>query len=143
MWEFRRNPRTLSREERERLEALFEHLPRLRTLYEFRLRFQKIFDTAKDRRRAHRALIDLFLDMLDFSPELDRFIKMFEDWQEETLNYFEARHTSGPVEGLNNKARVILKRTYGLKSADSLWTRLILDLNRAQDATPSARSMNW
>jgi hypothetical protein len=26
---------------------------------------------------------------------------------------------------------VITKRAYGLKSADNLWTRLILDLNRA------------
>ena len=41
--------------------------------------------------------------------------------------------TCGPVEGVNNKARVILKRSYGLRSADSLWTRLILDLNRAGD----------
>jgi transposase len=123
----------LSRKEKAKLEALFEGLPQLRTLYAFRLRFQKIFDTAKDRRRAHRRLIDLFLDLLDFSPELDSFIRMFEQWQEETLNYFEARQTSGPVEGLNNKARVILKRAYGLKSADSLWTRLILDVNRAQD----------
>jgi transposase len=133
MWEFRRDPRTLSRQEKAKLEALFEELPQLRTLYGFRLRFQRIFDTAQDRRRAHRRLIDLFLDMLDFSPELDRFIKMFEQWQEEILNYFEARQTSGPVEGLNNKARVILKRAYGLKSTDSLWTRLILDVNRAQD----------
>jgi Transposase len=71
--------------------------------------------------------------MLDFAPELDQFIQTFERWQEEILNYFAGRQTSGPVEGLNNKARVILKRAYGLKSADSLWTRLILDLNRAQD----------
>ncbi len=48
-------------------------------------------------------------------------------------HYFEARQTSGPVEGLNNKARVILKRSYGLKSVDGLWTRLILDVNRATD----------
>ena len=73
------------------------------------------------------------MDMLDFSGEFDGFIKTFEAWQEEILNYFDAHQTSGPVEGLNNKARVILKRAYGLKSADSLWTRLILDLNRAQD----------
>ena len=38
------------------------------------------------------------------------------------------------MEGINNKARVIVKRAYGLKSADSLWTRLILDLNRASEA---------
>jgi hypothetical protein len=37
------------------------------------------------------------------------------------------------VEGLNNTARVILKRSYGRKGADSLWTRLILDVNRATD----------
>ena len=133
MWEFRRDPQDLSREEKAKLEALFDQLPRLRTLYAFRLRFQKIFDRAKNRRTAHRALVGLFLDMLDFSGELGGFIKTFEQWQEEILNYFDARQKSGPVEGLNNKARVILKRAYGLKSADSLWTRLILDLNRAHD----------
>jgi transposase len=98
-----------------------------------RLRFQRIFDTANDRRKAHLALIDLFLDMLDDFPELAAFVRTFETWQEEILNYFNARQTSATVEGLNNKARVILKRSYGLKGADSLWTRLILDVNRATD----------
>jgi transposase len=97
------------------------------------VRFQKIFDTAADRRKAHRALLELFLDMLGPFPELDAFVRTYEAWQEEILNYFDAGQTSAVVEGLNNKARVILKRSYGLKSADSLWTRLILDVNRAKD----------
>jgi transposase len=105
----------------------------LRTLYEFRVRFQRIFDTAPDRRQALRSLTALWLALLDDFPELDPFIRTFETWQEEILNYFDARQTSGPVEGINNKARVIIKRAYGLKSADSLWSRLILDLNRAKD----------
>jgi transposase len=105
----------------------------LRTLYEIRVRFQRIFDTATDRYQAHRSLIELFLDMLDHFPELEAFIRTFEAWQEEILNYFDARQTSGPVEGINNKARVIIKRAYGLKSAESLWTRLVLDLNWAGD----------
>jgi transposase len=133
MWEFRRDPQELSPQDRRKLEELFGKLPRLRALYEFRRRFQRIFDTARDKRKAHRALVGLFVDMLDFSPELDGFIRTFEQWQEEILNYFDARQTSGPIEGINNKARVILRRAYGLKSVDSLWTRLILDLNRAQD----------
>jgi transposase len=108
-------------------------LPRLRRLYEVRVRFQEIFDTAADRRKAHRALLGLYVDMLWDFPELDAFVRTFEAWQEEILNYFDARKTSGPVEGINNKARVIVKRAYGLKSADSLWTRLVLDLNRARD----------
>ena len=55
-------------------------------------------------------------------------------WKTEILNYFDARQTSAAVEGINNKARVITKRAYGLKSAKSLWDRLILDLNRASQA---------
>jgi transposase len=133
MWEFRRDPRELTKEQKQKLEHLFVKLPRLRTLHELRVRFPRIFDTARDRHEGHRALVALFLDMLDDFPELEAFICTFETWQEEILNYFDARQTSGPVEGINNKARVILKRSYGLKSADSLWTRLILDLNRARD----------
>jgi transposase len=108
-------------------------LPRLRPLYEFRVRFQRIFDTAGDRRQASRRLIGLFVDMVEEFPELKAFLRTFDTWEEEILNYFDARQTSGPVEGINNKARVILRRAYGLKSADSLWTRLILDLNRAKE----------
>ena len=133
MWEFRRDPQTLSAEEKAKLEGLFAKLPRLRRLYEFRVRFQRIFDTAPDRGRALHALTGLWLDILEDWPELEPFIRTFETWQEEILNYFDARQTSGPVEGINNKARVIVKRAYGLKSADSLWTRLVLDLNRAHE----------
>jgi transposase len=133
MWQFRRHPQELTKEEKQQLEGLFRKLPRLRTLHALRVRFQKIFDTAPDRHKAHRALVALFLDMLEDFPELESFIGTYETWQEQILNYFDGRQTSGPVEGINNKARVILKRSYGLKSADSLWTRLILDLNRAND----------
>jgi transposase len=133
MWEFRRRPGDLSAEEKAKLEGLFAKLPRLRALYEIRVRFQRIFDTAPDRRKALRSLVGLFLDILDQFPGMDPFIAAFERWQEEILNYFDGRQTSGPVEGINNKARVIVKRAYGLKSAVSLWSRLILDLNRATD----------
>ena len=75
----------------------------------------------------------VWLDILQDFPEMESFIATFETWQEEILNYFESRQTSGPVEGINNKARVIVKRAYGLKSADSLWSRLILDLNRGKE----------
>jgi len=108
-------------------------LPALRQLYAIRVRFTAIFDRQQGRQEAHRALLRLFMDMEDNFPELKTFILTFETWQEEILNYFVDRQTSGPVEGINNKARVIVKRAYGLKSGDSLWTRLILDLNRATD----------
>jgi transposase len=105
----------------------------LRTLYNLRVRFKAIFDTASTRRQAALALTELFMDATDAFPDLDRFVCTYEQWQEQILNYFESGQTSGVVEGINNKARVVTKRAYGIKSADTLWTRLILDLNRAGD----------
>jgi transposase len=135
MWEFRRDPSSLSAEEKAKLEALFEKLPELRTLYELRVEFKRIFDETQDRKEAELALTAWIVKLLEAFPEMDNaFVKTYERWQEEILNYFDGRHTSGVVEGINNKARVITKRAYGLKSASSLWTRLVLDLNLAAEA---------
>jgi transposase len=112
---------------------LFTQLPQLRTLHALRVRFKTIFDTAPNRQTAARLLAALFLEAIESFPELEKFVSTYERWQEQILNYFEAGQTSAAVEGINNKARVITKRAYGIKSADSLWTRLILDLNRAKE----------
>jgi transposase len=95
------------------------------------VRFKEIFDTSTQRRQAALALTALYLEATDAFPELEAFFRTYEQWQEQILNYFEAGQTSGVVEGINNKARVVTKRAYGIKSADTLWTRLLLDLNLA------------
>ena len=59
MWSFRRDPESLTAEERKALEGLFETLPELKELYRVRLRFQELFDTARDRTTAARWLREL------------------------------------------------------------------------------------
>ena len=134
MWAFRRDPESLSAEEKQALEALFEKIPALRPLYKVRLRFKEIFDTAHDRITAARWLRELRRECGQLGLDLGSFFETYDRWKTKILNYFDARQTSAAVEGINNKARVITKRTYGLKSAKSLWDRLILDLNRASQA---------
>jgi transposase len=135
MWEFRRDPSSLTVEEKAKLAALFARLPELQKLYELRVEFKRIFDETRDRAEADTALTVWTVKLLETFPEMAKtFVKTYDRWQEEILNYFDGRHTSGPVEGINNKARVITKRAYGLKSASSLWTRLVLDLNLAAEA---------
>jgi transposase len=90
------------------------------------VRFKEIFDTSTQRRQAALALTELYLEATDAFPELESFFRTYEQWQEQILNYFEAGQSSGVVEGINNKARVVTKRAYGIKSADTLWTRLLL-----------------
>jgi transposase len=116
------------------LEDLFERIPKLKELYQVRLRFKEIFDTGRDRTTAARWLRALRREAQRLGLDLEAFFATYDRWKTEILNDFDARQTSAAVEGINNKARVITKRTYGLKSAQSLWNRLILDLNRASDA---------
>lgn len=135
LWEFRRPPGTLSPERQQALEALFAEVPALEYLYWFRWEITNIFDTAPDRPSAAARIEELreIAQQTEFAEGLEKFFGTYDRWQEGILAYFDARQTSGVVEGINNKARVITKRAYGLKSPETLWTRLLLDLNRAAD----------
>jgi hypothetical protein len=42
MWAFRRDPASLTAEEQQALEGLFEKIPKLKELYRVRLRFKEI-----------------------------------------------------------------------------------------------------
>ena len=47
---------------------------------------------------------------------------------EEITNYFIERQSSGFVEGLNNKIKVIKRRCYGILNRNHLFQRLFIDL---------------
>jgi transposase len=131
MWEFRRRPDEQDEAQNAALDKLFDQIPALESLYNFRWDVTDVFDTAPNREVARTRLEELRVLVADTEPELLEFFKTYDNWQEGILAYFDQHQTSAAVEGLNNKARVITKRAYGLKSADSLWTRLLLDVNRA------------
>ena len=134
MWEFRRNPKDLKPEERDALDRLFVELPVLKDVYDVRVRFKEIFDTAPDPATAKQQLAELRQRTESLGLDFSKFWTTYDNWKTGILNYFDGRYTSAAVEGINNKARVITKRCYGVKSSATLWTRLILDLNRASEA---------
>jgi len=134
MWEFRRDPKDLKPEEQKALEGLFAKVPGLKDLHDVRVRFKEIFDTAPNRKTAARQLNQLRQRTKALGLDLDAFWNTYDNWKTGILNYFDERYTSAAVEGINNKARVITKRCYGVKTAETLWNRLILDLNRASQA---------
>lgn len=128
MWIYRKRRHELTEEEQGKLDELFEQIPELEFAYDFREDVAEIFDTAVDREEADRRLSEL--RELEMAAEFTKFFETYDRWKDGILAYFDRRQTSGVVEGINNKARVITKRSYGLKTADGLWHRLVLDLNR-------------
>ena len=90
--------------------------------------------TLHHRATAEQQLAELRARAESLGLDFGKFWTTYDNWKTGILNYFDERYTSAAVEGINNKARVITKRCYGVKSSGTLWNRLILDLNRASDA---------
>jgi transposase len=130
MWLFRSRQSELTSEQLADLEDLLKDVPGLSVAYYFRQEVTDIFDTASHRKKAEARLEELRVALAG-ETELLKFFDLFDRWRDGILAYFDRRETSGPVEGLNTKARVITRRSYGLKDTDSLWKRLALDVNRA------------
>ena len=58
----------------------------------------------------------------------DSFLTTLDERLDEITNYFLDRQSSGFVEGLNNKIKVLKRRCYGIFSPGRLFQRLHLDL---------------
>jgi transposase len=131
MHDFRRRPEDLKPEQTLALEALFEKVPTLGVIYHLRWQATRIFDTAADASAAAQALREWIAEARATGLDWQPFITMLEGHWDGILAYFKDRRTSGPVEGINNKVRVVLRRAYGIRTVTTLWSRLVLDVNWA------------
>ena len=60
------------------------------------------------------------------------FCRTLEKYKQYIANYFKDRRSSGFVEGLNNRIKVIKRRCYGIFKPETLFQRLYLDLQGAR-----------
>ena len=129
MWILRKNNKDLTSDERKKLNRLFDYSPELKLAYTFREELTAIFEMQMTREQAERRLIK-WLDKVKHSVLtcFDRFLTTLENWLDKIANYFIDRLSSGFVEGLNNKVKVIKRRCYGIPRVATLFQRLYLDL---------------
>lgn len=131
MHDFRRRPEDVTAEQTKALEELFNKVPTLGVIYHLRWRATQIFDTAGSPAAAARALNEWIAEARQSELDWEPFITMLKGHWKGIVAYFDDRCTSGPVEGINNKIRVIMRRGYGIRNVATLWTRAILDINWA------------
>ena len=138
MWAFRKRPERLSEKEQTGLTELFRAIPELEFAYHFRWAVTEVFDDETANAATASARLEEIRQELDANDEMHqvllRFFTTYDNHRDSILAYFNSRQTSGVVEGLNNKARVITKRCYGVKSAKTIWDRLCLDINLAMES---------
>jgi transposase len=129
MWPLRKNNRDLTAAEREKLRRLFEYAPELKLAYTLREELTAIFDMPLTKEAASRRLRQWQEKVRRSGLScFDKFLKTLDNWWEEITNYFVRRLSSGFVEGLNNKLKVLKRRCYGIFRIPHLFQRLVLDL---------------
>jgi transposase len=109
--------------------ALFEQTPTLASAYVLRTLLTALFDHSPDRATAQTRL-RLWTEQVKASGLscFDKFLNTLHDWQNGMLNYFNGGHTSGCVEGLNHKLKLLKRRCFGLDDPVELFRRLWLDI---------------
>jgi transposase len=137
VWPFRKRPDDLEAEEKERHDRLLVHSPALSQAYTLREKLTMMFDTARSKKDGLRRLRFWRARVAKSGLTcFDAFLKLLDTWLDLIANYFINRQSSGFVEGLNNKLKVLKRRWYGLRNVVRLFQRLTLDLEGYRRFSP-------
>ena len=129
MWALRKSEATLTDDEKDVLVCLFSHSPCLKMAYEFCHELTSIFDAKLSKREGKRQIWQWMKKVRASKLHcFDSFLTTLENWLDDIANYCIDRHTSGFVEGFNNKLKVIKRRCYGILNVTHLFQRIQLDL---------------
>ncbi len=129
MWALRTAQKELTDEENKILECLFEHSPLLKIAYDISNELTEIFNDDFTKGGATIEINRWIKKVQKSGIEcFDTFIKTLGKYFEFITNYFINRQTSGFVEGLNNKIKVIKRRCYGIINTSHLFQRIFIDL---------------
>ena len=121
-----KNEHNLTAADQRRLEALAESHPDLFRLWQLR---QELHDWYEVRTTPAAARVSLKQWIADAQKlgmcHLDSFCDTLTNWQTEILNFFHHRITSGFVEGMNSKIRVLKRIAFGIPNYDHFRLRII------------------
>ncbi len=112
-----------------RLKSLFDLEPALKQCYQLREDLYQIFELNDISKEQAKEKIDQWCkdaqkyETKGFNPFIS-FIETYRKYEDNILNYFTHRISSGPVEGLNNKIKVIKRRGFGFRNIANFAKRL-------------------
>ncbi len=129
MWAFRKPWTALNEAQQMVLLRLFQLAPILQDVYVQREVLTGIFESRINKAQAENALTQWLerieaLGLTCFAA----FATTLNNWRDHITNYFVGRKTSGFVEGLNNKIKVIKRRCYGIYNLGRLFQHIWLDV---------------
>ena len=119
-----KNQDKLTQEQLDKLIQVKNISPILKEMHEFKEKIRKIFNNTND----------WYTGVFKLGMWLSRAKKYFPNsnntmirWYQEIIAYFDNRTTSGTVEGINNKLKLIKRSGYGFKNFENFRLRCLLN----------------
>lgn len=129
MWPYRKRREDWTEDEADLMQRLFAHSPALEQAHTLRDKLTSIFDQHISKEEATCQIKAWRVGVQASGLKcFDSFLTTLDNWLDGITNYFHHRYSSGFVEGLNNKIKVIKRRCDGILNAGHLFQRLYLDL---------------
>ena len=129
MWIFRKRWADITEEQQMPLLMLFRYSPMLQQVYIFREVMTSIFNSPLTKAQAITELEAWIRQVQELDLNcFDSFVGTLRKWMNEIINYFIQRQSSGFVEGLNHKIKVIKRRCYGIYDLGRLFQHIWLDV---------------
>lgn len=129
-WLLLRPEEKLSDVQHKQLASVFEHpdCQLLKITWQARNQFRDILESQVSRQDGQTKIEQWISVHQDLSNKfLQKFIDFYEKWKDYILNYFVARYTTGLIEGINNKLKVIKRRAYGFLNFQNFRNRAIVE----------------
>ncbi|MEH1769506.1 ISL3 family transposase [Nostoc sp.] len=119
-----KNEDSLNEKQKEKLKSVQDVSPNLAKMHAFKEQFRDIFETTKSWGDSIIKLLDWMYDALSYFP---KSIGTIVRWFGEIVGYFDGRTTSGIVEGINNKLKLIKRLGYGFRNFSNFRLRSLLN----------------
>jgi transposase len=130
-WLLVSNEENLDLEQLTKLKDILKKHPNLKKCYNIKEEFREIFNSETKIRKARMRIKTWKKKIRKINIKyLNKFLKTFENWEKEIMNYFSSgKITNGTVEGINNKIKVIKRRGYGYTNIKNFRQRILSECN--------------
>ncbi|BAZ37775.1 transposase [Calothrix sp. NIES-4101] len=119
-----KNQDDLNEKQKDKLESVLKVSPKLGKMHELKEKFRDIFQTTTSWGDSITKLLDWMCESESYFPKsLGTIVR----WFGEIVGYFDGRTTSGVVEGINNKLKLIKRLGYGFRNFSNFRLRSLLN----------------
>ena len=118
-----KNEDSLNDQQKEKLKIVQKVSPNLLKMHALKEEFRNIFETTQSWGNSVLKLLDWISEALSYFP---KSIKTIVRWFGEVVGYFDERTSSGIVEGINNKLKLIKRLGYGFRNFNNFRLRSLL-----------------